>query len=151
MNTVRILAIQCLLAMFLQCGPSALDQALTLLKQIDAVVSSTETLKGSESPQQAATALIDLKKNMMQIGAQLKSLEEQYAELSEQHAKSYLLVQRHQIVLNLAELNKAAEAARLKYRSNPEFENAVRQFSQGMKSITALASQVSQDKNPIFA
>ena len=46
MNKVRILAIQCLLVMFLQCGPSALDQALTLLKQIDAeVVSSTETLK----------------------------------------------------------------------------------------------------------
>lgn len=133
MNKVRILASQCLIVMFLQCGPSALDQALTLLKQIDAeVVSSTETLKGSESPQQAATALIDLKKNMMQIGAQLKSLEEQYTELSEQHAKSYLLVQRHQIVLNLAELNKAAEAARLKYRSSPEFENAVRQFSQGM-------------------
>jgi hypothetical protein len=133
MNAVKLFAISSLYFIISGCGPSALDQALNLLKQIDAeVVSSTDTLKNAESAEQAATSLTDLKKNMMQIGAQLKSLEEQYTELSEQHAKSYLLVQRHQIVLNLAELNKAAEAARLKYRSNPKFENAVRQFSQGM-------------------
>lgn len=122
-----------LIACFASCGPSPLDQAMTLLKQVDSsVIEVTAKLQDAPDAEKAAESLIALKTEMEDIGAQLKLLEDKHPELNDEHAKSFLLVQRHQIVINLAELNKAAEAARLRYRREPVFEKAVQQFSQGI-------------------